>query len=110
MTSKWVEIFLSDKFFLGTDGFSKKYGFTGRDHSRTQTARDMAEQASQVFILTDSDKFLNQGSEGLVRTEHVSAVFTDDRIQPAVEAFLKEKKVKVHKVPSLRIAGGPEAA
>ena len=100
MTSKWAEVFMSDKFFLGTDGFTERYGFTGRDHPRTQTARDMAEQAKEVIILTDSDKFLNEGSEGLVRTEQVSAVFTDDRIQPTVEAFLQQKKVRVHKVPS----------
>ena len=102
MTSKWAEIFISDKFFIGTDGFTEKYGFTGRDHYRAQTARDMAQQAKQIIILTDSDKFLQEGTEGFVRTEQVSAVFTDDRIRPETEAFLEEKKVKVYKVPSMK--------
>ena len=110
MTSKWAGIFMSDKFFLGTDGFTEKYGFTGRDHPRSQTVRCMAEQANQVIVLTDSDKFLNQGSEGLVRTEDVSMVFTDDRLRPSVETFLRERKVTVHKVPSIRSEGGPKAA
>ena len=104
MTSKWAEIFMSDKFFVGADGFTEKYGFTGKDHPRVQTARDMARQAKQVIVLTDSDKFLHQGSEGLVRTEQVSAVYTDDRIKPETEAFFQQKKVMVHKVPSTRAA------
>ncbi|MCL1814722.1 MAG: DeoR/GlpR family DNA-binding transcription regulator [Treponema sp.] len=100
ITSKGAEIFISDKFFMGTDGFTEKYGFTGRDHLRTQTARNMAQQAKQVIILADSDKFLRQGSERLVRAEEVSAVFTDDKILPKMETILREKNVGVHKVPS----------
>ncbi|MDR2663689.1 MAG: DeoR/GlpR family DNA-binding transcription regulator, partial [Treponema sp.] len=26
MTSKWAKVFMSDKFFVGTDGFTEKYG------------------------------------------------------------------------------------
>ncbi|GHV84814.1 DeoR family transcriptional regulator [Spirochaetia bacterium] len=104
MTSKWAEIFMSDKFFMGTDGFTEKYGFTGRDHLRTQTARDMAQQAREIIILTDSDKFLHQGTEGLVRTEQVSAVFTDDRLLPEKELFLQERNVAIHKVASAKAA------
>jgi DeoR/GlpR family transcriptional regulator of sugar metabolism len=98
MTSKWAEIFMSDKFFIGADGFSQKYGFTGRNHSRTQTVRDMAQQSNEVIVLTDSDKFLRQGVEGLVRTEQISVVFTDDLISEEMESFLLEKQVMVHKV------------
>jgi DeoR/GlpR family transcriptional regulator of sugar metabolism len=104
MTGKWAEIFVSDKFFLGADGFIERYGFTGADPQRTQTARDMAQQAREVIVLTDSDKFLCSGVEGLVRTEQVSAVFTDDRILPEKEAFLQERNVQVHKVSSHKAA------
>jgi DeoR/GlpR family transcriptional regulator of sugar metabolism len=98
MTGQWAEIFMADKFFIGTDGFTEGYGFTGRDHLRTQTVRDMAKQASQVIVLTDSDKFAYRGIEGTVRTEQVSDVYTDDGIQPEKEAFLQERNVHVHKV------------
>ncbi|MDR1307576.1 MAG: DeoR/GlpR family DNA-binding transcription regulator [Treponema sp.] len=104
MTSKWAKVFMSDKFFVGTDGFTEKYGFTGRDHLRTQTARNMARQAREVYVLTDSDKFLHRGTEGLVRTEQVSAVFTDDRIMPEKEIFLQDRQVQIHKVPSQKLA------
>jgi DeoR/GlpR family transcriptional regulator of sugar metabolism len=97
---KYAEVFLSDKFFIGTDGFTEKYGFTGRDHLRSQAVRDMAEQAQQLIVLTESEKFFHQGVEGLVRIEDVTAVYTDDKISPEQEAFLLERDVRVHKVPA----------
>jgi len=100
ITAKWAEVFVSDKFFIGTDGFTEKYGFTGRDHLRAQTVRDMAGQASQLIVLTDSDKFYRQGCEGLVRTEQVTAVFTDENIPYEKESFLRERQVHVVKVPA----------
>jgi DeoR/GlpR family transcriptional regulator of sugar metabolism len=96
---KYAEVFLSDKFFLGTDGFTEKYGFTGRDHLRAQAVRDMAEQARQLIVLTESEKFFHQGVEGLVRTDNVTAVYTDTKIPPELETFLLERAVLVHKVP-----------
>jgi DeoR/GlpR family transcriptional regulator of sugar metabolism len=97
---KYAEVFLADKFFIGTDGFTEKYGFTGRDHLRAQAVRDMAEQARQLIVLTESEKFFHQGIEGLARTEDVMAVYTDTKIPPEVEAFLLEREVLVHKVPA----------
>jgi DeoR/GlpR family transcriptional regulator of sugar metabolism len=99
MTAQCAEIFISDKFFIGTDGFTEKFGFTGRDHQRTETVRDMARQAVELIVLTDSDKFSRQGVEGLVRTEQVRTVFTDDCIPEDTERFLREQGVQIHKVP-----------
>jgi DeoR/GlpR family transcriptional regulator of sugar metabolism len=50
-------------------------------------------------VLTESEKFLQQGVLGLVRTEKVSAVYTDDQIPRETEEFLLENKVLVNKVP-----------
>ena len=104
ITRQNAQIFLSDKFFIGTDGFSEKCGFTGKDHIRSQTVRDMAEQARKVIVLTESEKFLCQGSERPVRAEDISQVFTDDRIPADKEAFLQSRDVIVHKV-SLAVSG-----
>jgi DeoR/GlpR family transcriptional regulator of sugar metabolism len=101
ITRKNSEFFMADKFFIGTDGFTQKYGFTGRDHYRAQAVRDMAEQVKQIIVLTESEKFFRQGVEGLVRTEDTGAVFTDDKIPCHIEAFLMERKVPVHKVPAV---------
>jgi DeoR/GlpR family transcriptional regulator of sugar metabolism len=100
MTARCSDIFISDKFFIGTDGFTEKYGFTGRDHQRTETVRDMAQRAAQLIVLTDSDKFSRQGNEGLVRTDRVSQVFTVEGIPKDKERFLRERGVE------LRIVSG----
>ncbi|MDR2072251.1 MAG: DeoR/GlpR family DNA-binding transcription regulator [Spirochaetaceae bacterium] len=102
MTGKWANIFLSDKFFVGVDGFTEKFGFTGQDHLRTQTARSIARQAREVYVLTDSDKFLHQGRERLLKPSQVTAVFTDDRIPPAKDHFLQNRNVRIHKVSSAK--------
>jgi DeoR/GlpR family transcriptional regulator of sugar metabolism len=104
MTRQNTRIFLSDKFFIGTDGFSEKCGFTGKDHIRSQTVRDMAEQARQVIVLTESEKFFRPGTERTVRTEEVFQVFTDDKIPVDKEIFLKSRDVIVNKVP-LAVSG-----
>ncbi|MDR3123902.1 MAG: DeoR/GlpR family DNA-binding transcription regulator [Treponema sp.] len=101
ITRKTSEYFIADKFFIGTDGFTERYGFTGRDHYRAQAVRDMAEQAKHIIVLTESEKFFRQGVEGLVRTEDTMAVFTDDKIPREIDAFLTERKVLVHKVPAI---------
>jgi DeoR/GlpR family transcriptional regulator of sugar metabolism len=101
ITRKCSEIFFSDKFFIGTDGFVDEYGFTGRDHIRAQTVRDMSEQAEEIIVLTESEKFFQRGVEGIVRAEDVAIVYTDDGIPPEKEAFLNEKGVVVNKVPAL---------
>ncbi|MFP3090505.1 DeoR/GlpR family DNA-binding transcription regulator [Treponema sp. TIM-1] len=100
ITRRSAEVFFSDKFFIGADGFMPRYGFTGKDHLRAQTVRDLVEQAQQIIVLTESEKFSRQGSEGLIRTEEVAMVFTDDRIPPDVEAHLTQQNVEIRKVQS----------
>ena len=99
MTRKCGEIFFSDKFFVGTDGFMPGFGFTGKDHLRSQTVMDLAENARDIYILTDAEKFLHQGVLGLIRLESVSGVFTDERIPAGVEKLLLDNNIKLHKVP-----------
>jgi DeoR/GlpR family transcriptional regulator of sugar metabolism len=98
ITRRSAEVFFSDKFFIGVDGFTQKYGFTGKDHLRAQTVRDLVEQAQQIIVLTESEKFSHQGTEGLVRTEEVGMVFTDDNIPLDAEIYLQRQNIDVHKV------------
>ena len=99
MTRKSGEVFFSDKFFIGVDGFSPKYGFTGKDHMRAQTVMDLAENTKGITVLTESEKFRQQGVMSLARPEHVTDVYTDDNIPEEAEAILLEYKVIIHKVP-----------
>jgi DeoR/GlpR family transcriptional regulator of sugar metabolism len=99
MTSKCGEIFFSDKFFIGVDGFMPQFGFTGKDHMRVQTAMDLAVRAREVIVLTDAEKFQRQGVLGLVQLEKVAGVYTDERIPREAETALLEKGVSLYKVP-----------
>ncbi|MDR1047767.1 MAG: DeoR/GlpR family DNA-binding transcription regulator [Treponema sp.] len=98
MTRKCGEVFFSDKYFIGTDGFSPGFGFTSNDHLRAQTVQDLAEQARQILVLTESEKFYQQGAVGLMRTEDVSAVYTDEGIPEQTEEILLKNKIEVFKV------------
>jgi DeoR/GlpR family transcriptional regulator of sugar metabolism len=101
ITRKCAEIFIFDKFFIGVDGFTEQTGFTGKDHHRAQTVRDLAEQAGRIIVLTESEKFQNHGVVGLVNnSSKVAAVYTDDKIPQDKEIFLRERNVAVHKVLS----------
>jgi DeoR/GlpR family transcriptional regulator of sugar metabolism len=100
ITRKCAEIFFSSKLFIGVDGFNEKLGFTGKDHHRAQTVQTLAEQVSQIIVLTESVKFNNHGVVGLVDSGEVNAVFTDDGIPKEKELFLINHEVAVHKISS----------
>jgi DeoR/GlpR family transcriptional regulator of sugar metabolism len=104
ITRQCAEVFISDKFFIGADGFIDEYGFTGQNHVRAQTVRDMAEKAAEIIVLTESEKFFHRGVEGIVRADDVAGVYTDDLIPPEKESFLRGRGVVVHKVPANSIA------
>lgn len=98
ITQKCVEEYFVDKIYVGTDGFNMRYGFTGNDRMRAETARDMTKQAANIIILTQSEKFSRQGVVGLFRTEEAGVVYTDEDIPADVEELLKRKGVTLHKV------------
>jgi DeoR/GlpR family transcriptional regulator of sugar metabolism len=94
-----AEGFTVDKLFVGTDGFSEKAGFTGKDHLRSETVRDMARQAARVIVLTESEKFLKQGLVPLLPFSGISQVITDSAIPPEKERFLSGRGIEVLKIP-----------
>ena len=98
LTKKSAGIFFSSKFFIGVDGFVPKFGFTGKDHLRVQTIHDIAEFSQEIIVLTESEKFSQQGVLGLMRTENVKDVFTDEKIPFEAEKSLLEHNVFIHKV------------
>jgi DeoR/GlpR family transcriptional regulator of sugar metabolism len=99
ITRRNAEVFFSDKFFIGADGFTGQ-SFTGSDHFRAQTVRDLAEHAREIIVLTESEKFNRRGLEETVRLDQVDSVITDDRIHTGAETVIRDKDVKITKVPS----------
>ena len=97
ITRKCVEGFFVDKLFVGTDGFTKETGFTGNDYMRSEAVKDMAKQASNVIIVTDSVKFQQKGVVSLLDTKKVSYVYTDSNIPEETEEYLIENNIKIIK-------------
>lgn len=98
MVRQCVENFFVDLFFIGTDGYSSKVGFTNRDQMRAQAVRDMSSQAEQVIVLTESDKFSKHGTVPLNLGELVKTVITDTKISDATVAQLTSKHIHVIRV------------
>lgn len=97
ITRKCAEGFFVDKLFVGTDGFTKETGFTGNDYMRSEAVKDMAKQASNVIIVTDSVKFQQKGVVSLLDTKKVSYVYTDSKIPEDAGEYLVENNIKVIK-------------
>lgn len=97
ITRKCAEGFFVDKLFVGTDGFTRETGFTGNDYMRSEAVKDMAKQASNVIVVTDSVKFQQKGVVSLIDTKKVSYVYTDSNIPEDTEEYLVENNIKVIK-------------
>ncbi len=93
-----AENFYVDKFFIGTDGYSDKTGFTNKDQLRAQAVRDMARQAEQVMILTESEKFGRRGTVPLNISSSDISVITDSQISDENVKELEEQYINVIKV------------
>ncbi|WP_238915866.1 DeoR/GlpR family DNA-binding transcription regulator [Clostridium sp. YIM B02555] len=98
LTRKCVKDFFVDKLFIGTDGYSSKIGFTGKNLMRTETVKAMAESADKIIILTDSSKFSERGVVSQFKINEISYLFTDDNIPEEIFENLKKEKVEVQMV------------
>ena len=98
MVRQCAENFFVDLFFIGTDGYSSKVGFTNKDQMRAQAVRDMALQAEEVVILTESEKFSKRGTVPMNLKEHIKKVVTDNHIDETYIHELHEKKIEVIQV------------
>lgn len=87
--------FYVDKLFIGVDGFSEEIGFTNCDRARAQAVRDMAGQARQVIVLTDSEKFNTVGSVPLNIESKISTVITDNKLSYSTLDCLGRKNINV---------------
>lgn len=90
-----AENFCVDLFFIGTDGYSAKTGFTNRDQMRAQAVRDMALQAEKVVILTESEKFNRRGTVPLNIKGANGIVITDSGIPDDMRTHLEAKDIEV---------------
>lgn len=83
------------KFFIGADGYSARTGFTNADQLRAQAVRDMALQADEVIVLTESGKFSARGHNPLNLKNGVSTVITDTDIPEEIITSLQNEKIRL---------------
>lgn len=95
MVRQCAENFWVDRFFIGVDGWSARTGFTNQDQMRAQAVRDMARQADQVIVLTESDKFTRHGTVPLNLKDRVSTVITDQSIGEEIRQGLYQLGIEV---------------
>ena len=95
MVRQCAQNFYVPLFFLGTDGYSQKTGFTNQDQMRAQAVRDMAPQAEQIIILTESEKFSQHGIVPLNLKEYQRTVITDDQVDASTVKELEEQGITV---------------
>ncbi len=80
MVRQCAENFYVPHFFLGVDGYSLRTGFTNRDSMRAQAVRDMAHQADELIVLTESEKFSHPAAVPLNVTTQIKTVITDSKL------------------------------
>lgn len=90
-----VENFYVDQFFIGTDGYSPEKGFTIRDQMRAQAIKDMSNQAQDIIVLTESEKFSKRGIVTMDLGGKIRSVITDSGIPEDVKADLESKDIEV---------------
>ncbi len=64
------------RFFAGTDGYRPGSGFTGDNHLRVETLKNMAD-AEEIVIITESAKLARQGNISLCSLDEVPYLITD---------------------------------
>jgi DeoR/GlpR family transcriptional regulator of sugar metabolism len=101
MTVKSGEQFFSDKLFIDADGFLPNFGFTGNDCRYVQTIKELAVNAREVYVLTESETFNKQGVLCMVQFDQLTGVYTDGGISAEAEAALVKNNVALYKINSL---------
>ena len=82
-------------FFIGTDGWSERTGFTNKDAMRAQAVRDMAHSCDEMVILTESEKFQTPGTIPLNVKNQPKMLITDSGLSDEKKSILEKLKIQV---------------
>ena len=93
LVKKCVESFYVNKLFVGTDGFND-FGSMSSDLMRAEAVRNMAGNAKQAVILTESVKFSQTGVVPLFSYSEISSIYTDDKITEDVMDNLRKQDIE----------------
>lgn len=82
-------------FFIGTDGWSERIGFTNKDPMRAQAVRDMACSCDNIVILTESEKFSQIGTMPMNIKDQPKLVITDNHIPDNIISILTTEGIEI---------------
>jgi len=85
-------------FFSGTDGYLTGVGFTGDNPERVEILRTMMQQAEKTVVVTESQKFLQQGMLNVFTVDETDIVITDGGISNETAKELEAHNITVLKV------------
>jgi len=74
--------YTADKAFIGADGISLKKGVSSQSEVERSNSVAMSSQARETIVLCDSSKFENDAYVSMTDWKSVSALFTDDKLDP----------------------------
>lgn len=92
-----AENFNVEYFFIGTDGYNARTGFSNKDQMRAQAVRDMSKFADKVVVLTESEKFNTYGTVPLNLKNKPAIVVTDDKLSEDTVLELRGQGMEVLK-------------
>ncbi|MBR2214377.1 MAG: DeoR/GlpR transcriptional regulator [Selenomonadaceae bacterium] len=95
LVRKCVASFYVNKLFVGTDGFNE-FGSMSRDLMRAEAVRDMAVNAKQAIILTESAKFYQTGVVPLFPYHDIDAIYTDNSVTDDIVANIRQHGIKIY--------------
>jgi DeoR/GlpR family transcriptional regulator of sugar metabolism len=87
--------FFVERLFIGTDGWIEGVGPTNADQMRADAVRSMAESATEVVVLSESEKFGRRGAVPMRLTGKRLSLVTDPDITPAWKERLERDGVSV---------------
>lgn len=87
--------FYVDRLFIGADGWIDGVGFTNADQMRADAVRSMAASASEVIVLTESEKFGQRGAVPMRLPGKRVSVITDARISDEWRHSLERSGVSI---------------
>ncbi|HHK6786903.1 TPA: DeoR/GlpR family DNA-binding transcription regulator, partial [Streptococcus pneumoniae] len=95
LLKEMIQTFYVHQAFVGTDGYDKEMGFTGKDLMRSEVVQYISAASDKVIVLTDSSKFDKRGTVRRFALSQVYEVITDEKLSKQNIATLENAGIMV---------------
>ena len=90
-----IKNFHTSKIFIGADGIHGDFGVAGSDYYRAEAVKTMREHATNVFVLSQSNKIGRRSNYHLFALDEIQYFITDDEITDEQRNILEEHQIIV---------------